>query len=86
MTVSSGKSGMLVDHALECGSISAAAGKFLAVLENHDVFATIDRNQFLDLPDVDDCGSVNANKVVRIESLRDSTDRFPEEMELLADV
>jgi hypothetical protein len=77
---------MFLDHALERGSITPAAGKFLTALQDDDVFAAVYRDQLFDLPHIDDRGSVNANEVVGIQPFGYPADGFPVQMRFLSDV
>src|ERR1700721_1639736 len=71
---------ILVNHALQASTVTAAAGQFLAGLEDDDIFATIDGYQFLNLPHIHDGGAVDADEEIRVQPFGDTADSFPKEI------
>src|ERR1700733_5942092 len=79
-------SGTLLDNPLQRSAVATAAREFSPVFQHHHIFAVVDWNQFLNLADIYDRRTVNADKVVRIQPLGHAADRFAEEIRFLADV
>src|ERR1700727_3508646 len=77
---------ILVNHALQASTVTAAAGQFLAGLEDDDIFATIDGYQFLNLPHIHDGGAVDADEEIRVQPFGDTADSFPKEIRLFPDI
>src|SRR5579862_619340 len=71
------------DQALQAEAVPTAAGKFLAILEHHDVFPTVHRLQFFDLVHVHDSRAVNSNELRRIEFIGNVTDPFAQQIRLI---
>src|ERR1700677_292268 len=76
----------LLNTTLQACPVAAAARQFFPVLQDHDVLSAVDRYQFLDLADICDRRTMDADEMVRVKTLGNAADRFPQKVGFLPHV
>lgn len=71
------------DGQSQTGAVAAAAREFLPIFQNYDVFAAVAGLQLFDAPNIDDGGTVDADKLFCVKSFREAGDPLPHQISVL---